>query len=227
MQNVQGTVNVAAVLEPGLVKRDGNLAVAVLRFNYELDGKRQTFPGVLGEGLTDDAWNYVYLDFDGSLNVSTSGFPTTTHVRLAKVKTSAGAIVEIVDERVLLAAGIDREINREIENGQSSTTDLVNWAEKVRLDLVDIPAGTYIIQWYCELRHSNGVLTNFCEMRCEANDLFELGYAVWPYNVFEDAGGFTIYDLAGGSHHVDLDFRVQGGGTAYVRRARILVWRIA
>jgi hypothetical protein len=223
---VAGTVNVVAILEPGLVKDDGGLSVAVLRFNYELDGVRQTFGGALNQGLTDDSWNYVYLDFDGSLNINTTGFPTTTHIRLAKVRADNGAIVAISDERVLLAAGIDKAIHQDTAEGQDGTTE-TTWQQKLRLSVNGIPDGKYIVQWYCELRHSNNTATEIAEMQVEVNDITQIGYSLWPYNIFEDSGGFAVADLAAGDYTIDLDWKVSGSGTAYIRRARLLFWRIA
>lgn len=223
---VDGTVSVVAILEPGLVKDDGALSVAVLRFNYEEDGVRRTFDGALGQAITDDSWNWVFLDYDGSLNINTTGFPTTTHIRLARVRADNGAIVAINDERVLLAAGIDKTIHEAMAETQDSTSS-TDWQQKLRLTLTDIPDGKYIVQWYCELRHSNNVATERAEMRVEVNDMTEIGYSLWPYNLFEDSGGFAVNDLSAGSYTIDLDFRQQAGGTAYIRRARLLFWRIA
>lgn len=223
--NVEGTVNFIGVLEPGLVRKDDDLSIAVLRFNYELDGVRQTFAGAIFQAVTDDAWNYVYLDYDGSLNINTTGFPTTTHIRLAKVRTIGGAIVSIDDERVILSAGIDKDIHQDKAEGQDSTTG--TWAQKLRLNLTGIPDGTYVVMWYCELRHSNNDPAERAEMQIEVNDTTQIGFSAWMYNLWEDSGGMTIQDISAGDHTIDMDFQVQGGGTAYIRRARLLFWRIA
>lgn len=221
-----GQIGFVGVLEPGLVQPDGDLSIAILRFNFELDGVRQTFDGAINQGVTDDAWNYVFLDWDGSLNINTTGFPTTTHIRLARVRTVDGGIVAVDDERVLLAAGIDKTIHEATAEGEDSTTS-TTWEQKLRLTLTDIPDGKYIVQWYSELRHSNNTATERAEMQVEVNDMTQIGYSMWPYNVYEDAGGFAVANLSAGSYTIDLDWRQAGGGTAYVRRARLLFWRIA
>jgi len=215
-----------ATLEPGLVQSDDDLSIAILRFSYELDGVRSVYAGAINQAVTDDAWNYVFLDFDGSLNINTTGFPTTTHIRLARVRALDGGIVAIDDERVLLSAAIDKNIHKETAEGQDSTTE-ATWQQKLRLALTDIPDGTYVVQWYCELRHSNNTPTEMAEMQVEVNDMTQIGYSMWPYNLFEDAGGFAVADLSAGSYNIDLDYRQAGGGTAYIRRARLLIWRIA
>lgn len=221
-----GTVQMEGTLAPGLVRPDGDLSFALLAFHYELDGVRLTYAGSVNNSLTDNSWNYVYLDYDGSLNVNTTGFPTTTHIRLAKLRAQNGAIVTMDDERVLLAAGIDKAVSKATAEAQDSTTS-TDWQQKLRLSLTDIDEGTYVIQWYCELRHSNNTATERAEMQIEVGDTTQIGYSMWPYNLFEDSGGFAVYDFSAGSYTIDLDYRQQGGGTAYIRRARILSWRIA
>lgn len=221
-----GQVGMIGVLEPGLVQPDNDLSIAILRFHYELDGVRSTFDGAINQMVTDDSWNYVFLDFDGSLNINTTGFPSTTHIRLARVRTLDGGIVAIDDERVLLSAGIDKTIHQAVAEGQDGTTS-ADWQQKLRLALLGIPNGKYIVQWYCELRHSTNDIAARAEMRVEVNDMTEIGYSLWAYNIFEDAGGFAVADLSAGNYSIDLDYRQQGGGTAYIRRARLLFWRIA
>lgn len=221
-----GQVGMIATLEPGLVQPDDDLSIAILRFHYELDGVRSVFPGAINQGVTDDSWNYVFLDFDGSLNINTTGFPTTTHIRLARVRASGGGIVAIDDERVILTAAIDKDVQQATAEGQDSTTE-ATWQQKLRMAITDIPDGTYVVQWYCELRHSNNVATERAEMQVEVNDMTQIGYSMWPYNIFEDAGGFAVANLSAGSYTIDLDFQQAGGGTAYIRRARLLIWRIA
>jgi hypothetical protein len=220
-----GQIEFVGKLEAGLVRPDGDLSVAILRFHYELDGVRQTYDGSVNNSLTNDSWNYVYLDYDGSLNINTTGFPTTTHIRLAKLRAQDGAIVTMDDERVILTAGIDKEIHQEKAEAQDSNTS--TWQQKLRLSLTDIPDGTYVVMWYCELRHSNNDAAEQAQMRIEVNDTTEIGFSAWLYNVWEDSAGMTIQDISAGSHTVDLDFQASGGGTAYIRRARLMAWRIA
>jgi hypothetical protein len=221
-----GAVQLEGTLSAGLVRPDGDLSFALLAFHYEVDGVRQTYDGSVNNSITDNSWNYIYLDYDGSLNVNTTGFPTTTHIRLAKLRAQNGAIVTQDDERVFLAAGIDKDVHTATAEAQDSTTS-ADWQQKLRLNLTDINEGTYVVQWYCELRHSNNDAAERSEMQIEVGDTTQIGYSIWPYNLFEDNGGFAVYDFSAGSYTIDLDYRQQGGGTAYIRRARLLSWRIA
>jgi hypothetical protein len=223
---VTGVVGIEAVIASGRIIYVDGLYVNVLAFNYELDGVRTLFAGAINQALTDDAINYLYLDFDGSLNINTTGYPSTTHIRLGRVVAAGGVVTTILDDRILLTAAIGKEIAQATAEGQDGTTEST-YQQKLRLTLTDIPAGKYIVQWYCELRHSNNTASERAEMRVEVNDTTEIGFSIWAYNVFEDSGGFAVTDLSAGSYTIDLDWRQSGGGTAYIRRARLLFWRIA
>lgn len=222
----EGTVvSSFATLESGLVRRDGSLSVAILGFGYELDGIRSKYAGAVNQSITDDSWNWVYLDWDGSLNINTTGFPDTTHIRLARVYAQDGAITTIFDERVFLGAAIDKNIGKDTEEGEDSTQD-TNWVQKLRVSK-NLKTGTYKIHWYCEIRHSNNDTSERVETRVEVNDTTEIGYSPWLYNLYKDTSGYAIKDLNEGSYTFDLDYRVQGGNTGYIRRARLHVERIA
>jgi hypothetical protein len=222
---VHGQVTMEAVLVSGQVKPDGDLSFGVASFAFEVSGVKYRFAGATSVPVTDDATNYVYIDDDGDLEVSTSGWPDANHLRLARVVALNGLILQVIDERVVLAAEIDREINEGAEENQSSTTSTV-WQQKLRLTTEAIPNGKYIVQWYCEIHHSDTVLTNYVEVRVEVNDTTEIGINAWPYPAWEEFSGFQIADITGGAQNFDLDYRVQGSGTAYIRRARIVLWRI-
>lgn len=223
---VQGTVDLDAYMAAGRVKMHQDLSIMINPFLFELEGVRQFYAGVLGQAVTDDDTNYVYLKVDGTLVVNTTGFPAENHIRLARVVTQDGLIRDIIDERVFLTGTLSKEINYAADEA-TDTTILTGWQEKVKLTVTGIPAGTYVIQWYCELRHSNNTLSEYSEARVTVDDTVEIGQSIWPYGDYEDMAGFRVHDIGSeGDHEFDIDFRVQGGGTAYIRRARLLLWRI-
>lgn len=215
-----------AEIQDGKVSRNGDLSIDVRPFHFEIDGVLGSFQGASNQAVANNSVNYVFLDYDGSLNINTTGWPTNAHIRLARVQAANGLILQIINARVLLTAGIDKEIHEATAEGQDSTSS-TDWQQKLRLSMTGIPDGKYIVQWYCELRHSNNTASERAEMRIEVNDMTEIGYSIWPYNLFEDSGGFAVTDLSAGDYTIDLDWRQQGGGTAYIRRARLLFWRIA
>jgi hypothetical protein len=222
---VTGIVGVEAVISSGRIHADGNLTIAVLAFNYEVDGKRQTFAGAINQAVTDDDLSYVYLDHTGSLVINTTGWSSNTHIRIGRVTAANGLITALNDDRVLLAAQLDREVNEDKSGGESSTT-LTSWQQKLRLTTPALPAGKYVVEWYAEIKHSNTTQSEYIEARIESEDTTELGYCAWAFPAWDDFGGFAVADLGAGVQNLDIDYRAQGGGTAYIRRARILLWRI-
>lgn len=223
---VEGTIEFVQHIADGRVVQSGNLAISIMPFNYEVDGKRAEFVGVTNQAVTDNASNYVYVDHEGNLQVTTVGWPDNTHVRLALVTASGGVIIAIQNKRVFLVAALDKEINYESDEA-IDTTALTDWQEKLKLSVVGIPVGIYLIQWYCEMKHSNNTLSEYAEARVMVDDTTEIGQSLWPYGNYEDMAGFRVYDVgSAGDHEFDIDFRVQGGGTAYIRRARLFLWRI-
>jgi hypothetical protein len=223
---VTGTIEFVQHIADGRVLKSSSLKISVMPFFYEVDGKRESFDGVVSQAVTDDAMNYVFIDNDGDLQVNTTGWPNNTHIRLAIVATSGGSIVEIENHRVFLAAGLAREINWEKDDALETTTS-TDWQEKISLSGVQLPAGTYMVEWYAEVKHINDTIGQYCEARVEADDSVEIGFSSWHFSTWEDFGGMILHTFAtDGTHHFDIDFRAQGGGTAGIRRARLLVWRI-
>src|SRR5271165_4961315 len=83
-----------------------SLNVAVAAGNYlQQDGTISTYAGSASTAVTTATTNYLYLDLtaSGALTVNTTGFPTTAHVRLAKVVAGASTITSIADQRVAFA----------------------------------------------------------------------------------------------------------------------------
>lgn len=220
-----GQVQMIGTLAAGMVVPDGDLSIAVLSFHYEINGGKKTYAGSINNSLTNNSWNYVYLNNSGVLTINTTGFPTVAHLRLAKILTQGGGIVTIDDERILLATDIDSEINS--IKDEDEDTNISTWAQKVRVSVTDIPTGTYEVHWYCELKHSNNTASEKAQMKVEVNDSIEIGFDSWPYSDWKSSCGMTVQDISSGSHTIDMDFQASGGGTAYIRRARVLFKRIS
>jgi hypothetical protein len=75
------------------VHKDGALTFGVRAGKFLNGSSAVAFPGASGQALTDNATNSVYLAADGTLTVSTSGFPdpsTTPHLPLAAIETASG-----------------------------------------------------------------------------------------------------------------------------------------
>jgi hypothetical protein len=92
------------------------LNVHVAAGNYlKQDGTIGNYAGSVSAAMTASSTNYLYLDLtnSGVLVVNTSGFPATTHVRLATVVAGPSTITSIVDARVAfyVAGSIDDGVN--------------------------------------------------------------------------------------------------------------------
>jgi hypothetical protein len=103
---VSGTVGVQVDLGDGLIRSHPDaLKFSIDAFKYDIGGQRGTYAGVLGQAVTNNDTNYVYLDDSAVLQVNTTGFPTDiTYLPLARIVASSGEIVAIHEERVLLAS---------------------------------------------------------------------------------------------------------------------------
>lgn len=88
----------------GNVLQVADLLVQVNPFFYDLAGTKGQFTGASAQALTDNAVNYVYVNVGGTLGISASGYPVTSHIRLARVVTNSGFIQQIYDERAFFTA---------------------------------------------------------------------------------------------------------------------------
>lgn len=103
--NVGGTVQIEAAIADGRVKATSgqSLKVNVEGFKYDIGGVRGTYDGAVAQSVTDDDTSYVYLDSAGALQIVTTGFPAAIHAPLARVVAASGEIVNIYEERVVIA----------------------------------------------------------------------------------------------------------------------------
>lgn len=112
-----------------------------------------------------------------------------------------------------------------------STTTSTTFQQKLRLTTGTLPSGTYRIAWYYEYHISSttydfegrvqiGDSTTIHEIREEAQDA---GTDQW-----EPCGGF-YYHTGSGVLNIDLDYcrSSASGGTAYIRKARLEIWRVS
>ncbi len=116
----------------------------------------------------------------------------------------------------------------ESEN-QSSTTN-TSYQRKLRLITSSLPAGNYKIEWYYEWKFSNG---NFeFKHRVQIDDTTTLKETeTTPRSVgdWQGCSGFkSEVMLDSGVHNIDMDYCTsKSNKTAYIRRARIEIWRVS
>lgn len=112
-----------------------------------------------------------------------------------------------------------------------STTTSTSWRQKLRLELSDLEAGKYRIDWYYEWAYSNGNFQFRSRVQIDDTDTYmEQEVRPTPANAdkYRNSSGFAYMDLTSGSHNIDLDYcSSKNGKTAYIRRARISARRVS
>jgi len=84
----------------GMVIDLGGLNVGVFACEYRIGATEKSFAGTATQALTASAVNYLYLDADQTLKISTTAWPAGDHLRLAKATTSGSDITALIDARM-------------------------------------------------------------------------------------------------------------------------------
>ena len=115
------------------------------------------------------------------------------------------------------------------ESEAQSTTTSSTYQEKLSLALPTLTAGTYRVQWYCEIRNSSG--SQDCQVKIEYDNttvLAEINQEQKDASNYTPISGFRVIAMTGASHQVDMDYSNElSGNTMYIRRARLEVVRIS
>ena len=112
-------------------------------------------------------------------------------------------------------------------NDISSTTSK-SPQRKLRMSISDLPEGRYRIGWYYEFAHSSS--SQDFRARVQLDDSIDL---MEHLQELKDAGtdqsnmgcGFSYQDLIAGDHTIDLDYWAENG-TAYIKNAKLEIWRV-
>lgn len=128
---------------------------------------------------------------------------------------------------LLSGGGIFTEWHYEADEDEDYKTG--DFGQKVRLTVTPDTAGTYLILGFCELLNTSA--NGETVARIEQDDTDEL--MRWAYEP-EDTGadfyngcmGFAVVSLTAAAHTFDLDYKEEGNGTAYIRKARIIAVRV-
>jgi len=81
------------------VKIGAGLNVGVFALHYRIGATEYAFAGAATFALSAAATNYLYLDTDQSLKLSTSGWPGGDHVKIAKATTNGSTVTSMIDCR--------------------------------------------------------------------------------------------------------------------------------
>jgi hypothetical protein len=156
-----------------------SLKINVAAFKYDIGGNRGVFDGYSAYPVPDESASYVYLDSTGSLTHSTSAFPSTPHIPLARVVTTNGEIVAVHEERLLMATSssytgtckITYPVDGDIKGGDTTPSSNNNWAAVyyaasgtagearnrwVRRPPQNYVSGDFVMRLYCSVPSSVG-----------------------------------------------------------------------
>jgi hypothetical protein len=107
-------------------------------------------------------------------------------------------------------------------DSESSTTN-TSPANKLTHTTPSLPAGDYIITWNWELKTSNSAKAALAQVDLDEGTI--LGEDTSKLDTYDATSGFAKVTLTATTHQIDIDYYTAGGATAYIRRARIQIWR--
>jgi len=176
----------------------------------------------LGGLGADDHLQYILVDGTRGFTGTVSGVDPTQDYHL----TTRWYVDNSIDTAINTLASSEFETSSESE----STTTSTDWQQKLRLELTDLVAGKYRIDWYYEWAYSHGNFQFRSRVQIDDTDTYmEQEVRPTPASTYKyrDATGFAYVNLTGGSHHIDLDYcSSKRGKTSYIRRARIALRRV-
>jgi uncharacterized lipoprotein YehR (DUF1307 family) len=127
--------------------------------------------------------------------------------------------------------GISSVFQQTSDETETSTTAVIpTFTQKIRLTTTSLASGNYYITWYYEWRFTNA--TNDFVARVQINDTTTImEHQQEPIDTGADqsynVSGFYYAVALSGVNTIDLDFaRSSASGTAFMKRARLAIWRI-
>jgi len=115
-----------------------------------------------------------------------------------------------------------RKYKNKSNDSESSTTS-TNWQEKASLSVSSIPAGKYRIGWCAELKQSGDAKAI---LQVQLDDSDQINGTTENKGEYRTHSGFKKKNLTAASHTIDIDYKQNNNGTAFIRNARIELWRI-
>lgn len=113
--------------------------------------------------------------------------------------------------------------------GESSTTS-ATYVQKLRLTTASVPAGNYYIGWFFEHAMSGDDKQFGYRLQVDDTTTFAEGIlenkGQYSDSQWRPKSGFYVATLTAATHTVDIDY-LAVSDTAYIRRARIVVWRVS
>lgn len=113
------------------------------------------------------------------------------------------------------------------ESEGDSGTSGAGFATKLTLTTTSLPAGTYVAYFYVESRHSAANKEGEISFRVDATEYGLIQPRPSAANINEPNALFKVLALTAGVHTLDIRYRRVDAMTITVRRARIVLWRVA
>lgn len=189
--------------------------------------------GVTGAAGTDGAdgapgSGTTLIVKDEGTNVTNTPHSAFNFVGLGVTVTDAGA--GVADITVSGGGIYGSEFQQASSDTESSTTSLT-FQQKLRMTTSSLPSGTYRVAWYYEWKHTN--TSHDFVGRVQINDIITI---MEHQEESQDSGDSQYHNHSGfyyhtgsGSLNVDIDYSRSNaaGGTSYIRRVRIEIWRVS
>lgn len=193
--------------------------------------------GVYTVESVTDAQNFIVVE---AIPNSTGGTVTAYHPVAASrigVDDSGFATASGSDLQALLAdidanlGGGGGGVTPYVADGESasqSSTTSGSLQQKLRVTTPSLTNGVnYGIFWYAELGATGDADAYMTVQLNDSVTLAECEFKNYPYATRrEPQSGFYVSDSLSGVQNIDIDYAMTYGGTAYIRRARILVMRL-
>lgn len=114
----------------------------------------------------------------------------------------------------------------ESESESSTTSSL--YQEKLKLTTPSLDAGSYYLSWYYEVKTDTGSnKTLITQVQRDDTEVLSESDHIDTRGNFQGAAGFDFLTLTAGVHFFDIDYKVGTTTTATIKRARMIIWRIA
>jgi hypothetical protein len=102
------------------------------------------------------------------------------------------------------------------------------YQQKLRVTTGSLPSGNYLIHWSCEWYDDTGGING--AVRVQINDSTTVAeffnYDDYTYNYRLSAGVYYASSISG-VQNIDMDYKAASGSILYIRRARIVVYRMS
>lgn len=118
----------------------------------------------------------------------------------------------------------------ETSSDSEGSTTSTSYVQRLRLTTPSLDiAGKYRINWYCELRASSTSYDVKGRVQiADSTDLALINIEPQDGNSWFPWSGFIYRTGLSGNYGVDLDYCSESSdGTAYIRRARLEIWRVS